>query len=122
MHGVHGVAGSNPVGPTIIMVLIIPILIVNVIFVVIALGINKKNAKYLLAGYNTMSIEQRQKFDIEGFLIFFKKYFLQVAFYSTLIFIFLSLLVNPGAAIIGYTFSIILPTPYLIIMGKRFNK
>tara|TARA_B100001750_G_scaffold42249_1_gene30813 strand:+ start:397 stop:765 length:369 start_codon:yes stop_codon:yes gene_type:complete len=122
MHGVHGVAGSNPVAPTFIMVLIIPILFVNVIFVVIALGINKKNAKYLLAGYNTMSMEQREKFDIEGFLIFFKKYFLQVAFYSTLIFIFLSLLVNPGAAIIGYTFSIILPTPYLIIMGNRFNK
>ena len=34
------------------MVLIIPILIVNVIFVIIAFGINKKNAKYLLAGYN----------------------------------------------------------------------
>ena len=104
------------------MILILTILFVNIIFIVIAFGINKKNAKYLLAGYNTMSTEQREKFDIEGFLIFFKKYFLQVAFYSTLIFIFLSLLVNPGAAIIGYTFSIILPTPYLIIMGNRFNK
>tara|TARA_Y100001960_G_scaffold179601_1_gene188359 strand:+ start:1970 stop:2284 length:315 start_codon:yes stop_codon:yes gene_type:complete len=104
------------------MILILPIIFVNIIFVVIAFGINKKNAKYLVAGYNTMTKDQREKFDIEGFLIFFKKYFLQVAFYSTLIFILLSLLVNPSLAIIGYTFSIILPTPYLIIMGNRFNK
>ena len=104
------------------MILIFTIIFVNLIFLGLAFGINKENAKYLLAGYNTMSMEQREKFDIEGFLIFFKKYFLQVAFYSTFIFILLSLLVNPGAAIIGYTFSIILPTPYLIIMGNRFNK
>ena len=104
------------------MIIILPIIFVNIIFIVIAFGINKKNAKYLLAGYNTMSNEQRAKFDIEGFLIFFKKYFLLVSFYSTLIFILLSLLVNPGSAIVGYTFSIILPTPYLIIMGNRFNK
>ena len=104
------------------MILIFTIIFVNLIFLGLAFGINKVNAKYLLAGYNTMSMEQREKFDIEGFLIFFKKYFLQVAFYSTFIFILLSLLVNPGAAIIGYTFSIILPTPYLIIMGNRFNK
>ena len=104
------------------MVFVLTVIFVDVVFLCLAFGINKKNAKYLLAGYNTMSMEQREKFDIEGFLIFFKKYFLQVSFYSTLIFIFLSLLVNPGAAIIGYTFSIILPTPYLIIMGNRFNK
>ena len=49
------------------MILIFTIIFVSLIFLGIAFGINKKNAKYLLAGYNTMSMEQREKFDIEGF-------------------------------------------------------
>ena len=104
-----------------LLLLIIPILFVNVIFVVIAFGINKKNAKYLLAGYNTMSTRTREKFDIDGYLIFFKKYFLQVAFFSTLIFLICSLSFSLGAAIILYTLSIILPIPYFILKGNRFN-
>tara|TARA_B100000953_G_scaffold292289_1_gene279369 strand:+ start:46 stop:363 length:318 start_codon:yes stop_codon:yes gene_type:complete len=103
------------------MILIITIFFVNVLFIGLAFGINKKNAKYLLAGYNTMSKEQQEIFDIGGFLKFFKKYFLHVAFYSTFIFLVFLLLLGPGVAIISYTLLIILPMPYLIIMGNRFN-
>ena len=53
------------------MILIFTIIFVSLIFLGIAFGINKKNAKYLLAGYNTMSKEQRAKFDIEGFQLFY---------------------------------------------------
>ena len=102
-------------------ILILSVLFVNIVYVSLALCINKNNAKYLLAGYNTMSTEQREKFDIDGFLIFFKKFFLQVSFYSTLIFIILLFLVNPKTAIIGYTLSLILPMPILIIMGNKFS-
>ena len=104
------------------MILIFTIIFVSLIFLGIAFGINKKNAKYLLAGYNTMSKEQQEKFDIDGFLKFFKNYFLQVAIYSTIIFLVLLLFINPITAIIGYTLCIILPIPYLIIVGNRFNK
>jgi len=104
-----------------IIILILTVLFVNIVYVSLAFCINKNNAKYLLAGYNTMSTEQREKFDIDGFLKFFKKFFLQVSFYSTLIFIILLFLVNPKTAIIGYTLSLILPMPILIIMGNQFS-
>ena len=101
--------------------LIISVLLVNIIFVVIEYCVNKNNAKYLLAGYNTMTTEERDKFDLDGFLKFFKKYFLQVAFWSTLIFIILLVLFNPKVAIIGYTIALLLPMPILVIMGNKFS-
>ena len=53
-------------------------------FVVIGVGVlnylignytNKENAKILLAGYNTMSKAEREKFDIDEYLKFFKPFF-----------------------------------------------
>jgi hypothetical protein len=41
------------------------VLITDIIFIAFALGLNKKNAKYLLSGYNTMSEKERENFDIE---------------------------------------------------------
>ena len=66
--------------------MIICISFVNIVFIALAFGINKNNAVYLLAGYNAMSKDSREKFDIDGFLIFFKKFFLQISIFSTLIF------------------------------------
>ena len=53
----------------------IAVLIADIIFISIALGLNKENAKYLLSGYNDMSKKERENFDIVNYLIFFKKYF-----------------------------------------------
>ena len=56
-------------------------------FVVIGIGvihylignyINKENAKILLAGYNTMSKVEREKFDIDEYLEFFKPFFKKI--------------------------------------------
>ena len=46
------------------------VLFVDVIFILIAYLVNKNNAKYLMAGYNTMSVEERKKVDLENLLIF----------------------------------------------------
>ena len=43
-------------------------------YLLIGFGINKVNAEYLLAGYNTMTPEQRQKFNIEKYLEFFNPF------------------------------------------------
>ncbi len=48
---------------------------VDVIFIALAYLVNKDNAKYLLAGYNTMSIKERDKFDLDNFLIFWNRSF-----------------------------------------------
>ena len=103
------------------MILIFTIIFLSLIFLGIAFGINKKNAKYLLAGYNTMSAKEQENFNLDGFLIFFKKYWLQVALYSTLIFLILLLFINPEVAIIGYTLAVIIPIPYLIKAGNKFK-
>ena len=45
-------------------------------FLIIGLILNKKNAKLLLSGYNTMSDEERGNFDIEEYMKFFKSFFI----------------------------------------------
>jgi len=61
------------------------------IYVIIGLGLlffglgfilTENNAKYLLSGYNTMSKEERKKFDLKGFIPFYKNFhiFLSISF------------------------------------------
>ncbi len=54
----------------------------SLLFVALGFFITEKNAKNLLAGYNTMSKADREKFDIKSYLSFFKKFhiFLGVSF------------------------------------------
>ena len=53
-------------------------------YLLIGFGINKDNAKYLLAGYNTMTPEQRQKFNIEKYLEFLNPFFKKIIPISTI--------------------------------------
>ncbi len=55
------------------------VIFVDLIFISIAYLINKDNAKYLVAGYNRMSIKEREKFDLDNFLILLDK-FLEILF------------------------------------------
>lgn len=43
-------------------------------FLLIGFSITTKNAKYLLSGYNTMSTEERESFNLEGYLRYFKRF------------------------------------------------
>ena len=52
-------------------ILIFTIIFMSLTYLLIGFGINKVNAKDLLAGYNTMTPEQKQKFNIEKYLEFF---------------------------------------------------
>ena len=47
------------------------ILFTDAVFIAVAYGINEKNAKLLLAGYNTMSEQERKNFDLKSYLIYF---------------------------------------------------
>ena len=46
---------------------------ISLIFGFLAFILTKDNAQYYLAGYNTMSKEQREQIDIEAYLRMFKK-------------------------------------------------
>lgn len=52
--------------------MVLTILCASLVYLLIGLGINKKNARYLLSGYNTMSQAKRDAFDIDRYLKFFK--------------------------------------------------
>ena len=57
---------------------------VSLIFGSLAFILTKDNAQYYLAGYNTMSKEQREQIDIEAYLTMFKQAHITLAI-STLL-------------------------------------
>ena len=101
---------------------LISVLFCEMIFVIIAYTINEKNAKYLLSGYNTMSKEDQKKFDLKNYLIFFKKFFLNLSLYSFLIFLLFYVLYDGITASLILCVSIFIPMPYMIYKGNKFKK
>tara|TARA_Y100000389_G_scaffold136127_1_gene133665 strand:- start:482 stop:793 length:312 start_codon:yes stop_codon:yes gene_type:complete len=92
----------------------------GLLLIIISKVINKENAKILLSGYNTMSESKREKFDIDGYLKFFKPFFYKWGTYSMLIYFATFLFTDQNTASIVYAISLTIPVPYLIIKGKRF--
>jgi len=74
--------------------MLVPISILSFIFILIAFLVTEKNAKYVLSGYNSMSEEERQNFDIQTYMPFFKKFhiFLGITLFivSTFLYYFIS--------------------------------
>jgi len=101
---------------------LISVLFCEIIFVIIAYTINAKNAKYLLSGYNTMSKEEQEKFDLKNYLIFFKKFFINLTLYSFLIFLLFYILYDGITASLIWSISIFIPIPYMIYKGNKFKK
>ena len=65
----------------------------SLLFIVIGFIVTENNAKYLLAGYNTMSNEERKKVDIKAYIGYFKKFHL---FLGTSFFLIGMLLIYSG--------------------------
>ena len=87
---------------------------VDVIFIALAYLVNKDNAKYLLAGYNTMSIKERDKFDLDNFLIFWKNFFVNLTIASTLIYVISFFIFNDITATLIWSVALMLPWPIFI--------
>lgn len=65
----------------------------SLLFIVIGFIVTENNAQYLLAGYNTMSNEERKKIDIKTYIGYFKKFHL---FLGTSFFLIGMLLIYSG--------------------------
>ena len=100
----------------------IVVIFVGLLHYLIGSIINSENAKILLAGYNTMSKSERDKYDIEGYLNFFKPFFKKLGFYSVFLYFISSLAFDELISLIIWTLSQVIPLPYLIIKGKTFKK
>ena len=98
------------------------VLITDIIFMAVALGINKNNAKYLLSGYNTMSKQAKDNFDLDNYLILFKRFLLILASTSTVVFIILVNFLNPKTAVLFYSSYIMIMLIWMVFKGNNFNK
>ena len=99
-----------------------PVIFVSALYYAIGYFINKENSKYLLSGYNTMSVEERKKFDIENYLIFFKSFFKQQSLISFLIFQISHLIFKGEEALIFWSIYITFVIIYLMVKSQKFNK
>ena len=99
----------------------IAVLIADIIFISIALGLNKENAKYLLSGYNAMSKKERENFDIVNYLTLLKKFFLILAGSSTIVFTLLINFLNAKIAVISYSSYLIIMLIWFIFKGNKFK-
>ena len=103
------------------MEIFIGVIITDICFIGVAFLVNEKNSKYLLSGYNTMSKEEQESFDLKNYLIFFKKFFINLAIYSSLIYITSYIVFEEATAAIIYCISILAPFPYIIYKGNKFK-
>lgn len=99
----------------------IAIIITNICFIGVAFITNENNADMLLAGYNTMSKKEKESLDLKNYLIFFKKFFINLAIYSSLIFLFFYVAFDELIASYAYFISVLLPMPYIIYKGNKFK-
>lgn len=100
----------------------------SVLFVAIGFIVTENNAKYLLAGYNTMREADRMKVDIKAYIAYFRKFhiFLGISFlvFGTLLYYFID--ENAGGVFLGvypilaYIYFFATSTKYS--KGTKWNK
>lgn len=100
--------------------MIVPILILSTIFIGMAFFINKDNAKDLLSGYNTMTVEERKNFDIESYILYFKKFHLFLGVSLFVVAMFLLYFVNTDLSGIFMGIYPIIAYAFLIWKSNQF--
>ena len=85
--------------------------------------VNENNADSLLAGYNTMTKDEKNRFDLVNFLKFFRKFMLSISLFTGIIYFISILFFNEETSAIIYAICLCVPWPYFIIISnKRFIK
>lgn len=90
-------------------------------YLLIGFGINKINAEYLLAGYNTMAPEQRQRFNIEKYLEFFNPFFKRLSLYPPLSFGLMHILFKGEQLILVWSLLQLLPFIWFTTKSLKFK-
>lgn len=94
--------------------------LLSLLFAGIAFIVTKANAPYMLAGYNSMSDQERQKVDLHSYLKFFKRFHLFLAF-SLVSGVYLLSLKNNNWASVFLTIYPLVAYLYFIIKGASFQ-
>ena len=85
--------------------------------------VNENNADSLLAGYNTMTKDEKNRFDLVNYLKFFRKFMLSISLFTGIIYFISILFFDEETSAIIYAICLCVPWPYFIIISnKRFMK
>ena len=85
--------------------------------------VNENNADGLLAGYNTKTKDEKNRFDLVNYLKFFRKFMLSISLFTGIIYFISNLFFNEETSAIIYAICLCIPWPYFIIISnKRFIK
>ena len=103
--------------------IIVLLLVSNLLILLATQLVNENNADLLLAGYNTKSKKEKEKFNLKEYLIYFKNFFLKLVVYSSIVTIMSSLFFHELYVFIIYSICILLPLPFFLIKSnKNFKK
>ena len=101
------------------MTVLIVLLITSLSYIGIAFLVNEKNAEYLLSGYSLMNKQEKKKFDLKSYLIFFKKYWINIGVTSSLVTCFSFLFFSELIMVIAHALVVIIPIPYFIYKSNK---
>lgn len=94
----------------------------GVLFVCIGFIITENNAKYLLAGYNTLSKEEQSQIDIKSLLAYFRKFHLFLGISFIALGLILTYVFNE---VVGVAFIVIYPCLayiYFVITSEKYGQ
>ncbi len=103
------------------IIIIIAIIFMTLIYLLVGFCINKDNAKYLLAGYNTMSPGKKQSFDIVKYLEFFNPFFKRLSLYPSLTFVLFLIFLREEQLIVAWSLSQMLPFIWFMVKSLKFK-
>lgn len=92
----------------------------SLLFVAIGFTVTENNAKYLLAGYNTMPQAEQEQFDIKAYIPYFQKFHIRLGVSFLIIGVVLNYLVSENAGGIFLAVYPILAYIYFIWQNSKF--
>lgn len=97
---------------------------VAVLFILLGLLVKHGKMYFLLAGYNTLSKQERETYDIERVARLFRNTMLVMAFIIIVGYFLAEYTTNPNIKNYSFWISIILGVPYLLLQSnsKKFRK
>ena len=93
--------------------------LVNIPILLVAKALNTSNAKYLIAGYNTMSDLDRKKIDVKKLVSSTKTFLYLLATFPFLAFVFLITASGLEIAVGGYCLAVIILICWFFVFTKK---
>ena len=91
-----------------------------ILFIALAFILTENSAKYLLAGYNTMSADERKKVNIKGLIAYFKSFFIFLGISLLMIGLLANYYLTENLAGLIISVYITLACIYLVISSRKF--